>query len=82
LRIWIVPRDARPLELILADGLTSSPSITMPMCILRSVGQSVQYLVVFEPMTDDHVLTAVKTENEQIILVHGQDEERVPLPPR
>jgi hypothetical protein len=79
LRVWVVPRDAKPLELIIADGLTSSPSITMPMLILRSTGQSARYLVVFEPMKGDNSVISLKTEKEQVVIVRGKDEERVPL---
>ena len=74
-----MPQDAKPLELILADGLTSSPSITMPMLILRSTGQSARYLVILEPMKGDNSITAVKVDKERVVLVRGKDEERVPL---
>jgi len=79
LRVWIVPQDAKPLELILAEGLTSSPAITIPMLILRSAGVSVRYLVVLEPLKGENSITAIKVENEQVVIVRGKEQERVPL---
>ena len=79
LKLWVVPQDAQPLELILAEGLTGSPVVTMPMFVLRTIGRSAKYLVIFEPLNDTNSITSLKLSKDKIIMARGIDEESSPI---
>jgi hypothetical protein len=49
LRIWVVPQGG-PVEVILAEGPTNSPSERKPVLILRRRGREACFLTVFEPI--------------------------------
>ncbi len=83
--LWIVPLDGAPTEVIVADGLTTSPTAKGPMVILRRKGIAARYLTVIEPVDNKMPLTAVSTENAgpgkwpTLILTTAAGRQRVPL---
>jgi len=85
LRLWIVPANATPLELILADGLSNSPTARMPMVVLRQGGASARYLTLFEPLDEKAPLRAVRLERgiaggpAELVLERETESERVRL---
>ena len=50
LRIWLLPLDNTPTELIIADGLTKQPGETQPMLILRRRASQPRFLTLLEPI--------------------------------
>jgi hypothetical protein len=85
LRVWIVPVDDAPLELILADGLSNSPTARMPMVVLRRSGISARYVTLLEPVGETAPLRAVRLERgaaggpAALVLERATGSERLPL---
>ena len=63
LRLWVVPLDGTPTEIILGDGLTNDPALRMPMVILRRKGATVRYLTVIEPVDARDPLKDISVES-------------------
>jgi hypothetical protein len=63
LRIWLLPLDNTPIELILADGLTKQPGETQPMLILRRRALQARFLTVLEPIRAGEPLQDVRLSN-------------------
>lgn len=79
LRIWIVPTDGAPTEVILADGLTNMPDAKSPMLLLRRTGASTRFVTVIEPVEQQNPLRAVRVVKEQLVLERRSGAERVSL---
>ena len=60
LRIWLLPLDNTPTELILADGLTKQPGQTQPMLVLRCRAPQTRFLTVLEPVRAAEPLQEVR----------------------
>lgn len=63
-RIWIVPTDESPAEVIVAEGPTNSPKETKPMLILRRTAAAARFVTVLEPVTQAQSLGGVRTEKD------------------
>lgn len=59
-RIWVAPVDGTPTEAIIAEGLTNSPEVTMPMLVLRRNGARARFVTVMEPVQAGAEVRAVK----------------------
>ena len=62
LRVWMVPAGDTPTEAILAEGLTNSPEVKMPMLVLRRNAPGARFLTVIEPVNAGDELRGVKLE--------------------
>jgi hypothetical protein len=84
LRIWIVPTDRTPAEVILADGLTNSPDRTIPMLVLRRNAVQSRFLTFVEPVNRDaplravHLAPASGDHPSYLILQDAEGNQRVP----
>ena len=61
-RIWIVPLDGTPTELMLAEGPTNRPDARLPMLILRRTATRARFVTVLEPVEQVESLRAVRVE--------------------
>jgi hypothetical protein len=77
LRVWVPGDDAT--EVIVADGLTSSPDRKMTMLILRRKGADTRFLTVLEPVNPGDVVRAVRTEKSELVIESASGTRRVPL---
>lgn len=66
LRIWIVPLDETPTEIILGDGLTKQPGEKLPMLILRRRTEQTRFLTVLEPIRSGKPLENVQVSNSGV----------------
>ncbi len=63
-RIWIVPTDESPTEVIVAEGPTNSPKETRPMLILRRTAAATRFVTVLGPVNQAQSLRGVRTEKD------------------
>jgi hypothetical protein len=82
LRVWIVPADDHPLQLILADGLTNTPGTTMPMLLLRQTAASVRFVTVLEPIDPKNPVRSVAWRGGQLQIERADHATLLSLPPR
>lgn len=62
LRVWIVPSDAVPAQVILGEGLTNSPEGRMAVLILRRKAPRARFLSVIEPVNGQDPILSVRLE--------------------
>ncbi|HUT90850.1 MAG TPA: heparinase II/III family protein [Thermoguttaceae bacterium] len=62
LRVWIVPTDESPTEVMVAEGPTNTPDEKMPMLILRRTAAHTRFVTVLEPVKQGELLRAVRSE--------------------
>jgi hypothetical protein len=79
LRIWVVPADETPVEVIVAEGLTKAPDVKMPMLLLRRTGADARFVTVIEPVDARNPLRAVRFEGGGLVLERPTGSERVPV---
>jgi hypothetical protein len=63
-RVWIVPTDESPTEVIVAEGPTNSPKETRPMLILRRTAAATRFVTVLGPVNQAQSLRGVRTEKD------------------
>jgi len=86
LRIWIVPSDKMPTEVIVAEGLTDAPDRTMPMLVVRRKATRARFITVIEPVIADSPLRAVRwqqaagQESTVLVLEGNTGSQRVTIP--
>jgi len=91
LRIWLIPAPGEgppsPAQIILANGLTNSPTGRMPMLVVRRQAPVASFLAVFEPLGTGAALTAVQAVAghdggpAELVMERGAAAERLPLDP-
>ncbi|MEK7408656.1 MAG: heparinase II/III family protein [Acidobacteriota bacterium] len=85
LRIWIVSNERTPAEVVLAEGLTNSPDVKMPMLVVRRKAPRSRFVTVFEPVRADNPLRGIRVEAAAdgepaaLLLESAQPVRRVPL---
>ena len=62
LRLWIIPTDGAPTELIVGEGLTNSPDVKMAMLILRREAARARFVTVIEPFEPHDSIRAARIE--------------------
>ncbi|MBC8876800.1 MAG: hypothetical protein H8E44_45815 [Planctomycetes bacterium] len=71
-RIWIVPTDDTPTDVMVAEGPTNRPDARMPMLILRRTATRTRFVTVLEPVQEVESLQAVRADT-------GADGNRISL---
>ena len=79
LRLWILPADNTPTELVIGEGLTNAPDAKMPMVVIRRSGERTRFVTVFEPMDGSAPLTAVRLAGQTVTLQRDGRSERISL---
>jgi hypothetical protein len=83
LRLWGVPVDRTPAEVIVADGPTNAPNARQPIVIVRRSAASARFVTVLEPVPDDAGLRAVRLTVEtgrlSLVLDRASGSERIEL---
>jgi len=86
LRIWIVPLDHAPTEVIVADGLTNKPERKQPMLILRRRASQTRFVTVLEPVRAEeplqnvHLTTSKAGSGPALILRSSKGAREIALP--
>jgi hypothetical protein len=62
LRLWILPTDGTPTEVIIGEGLTHSPNAKMPMLILRRKAAHARFVTVIEPVESNDPIRGARLE--------------------
>ncbi len=78
-RVWVAALDTTPMRVLIADGLTNNPNVTMPMLVLRRKGAAARFVTVMEPIETAGPVRAVRVETDHVILVRAAGETRVGL---
>ena len=68
LRVWVLPVDGAPVEVIVASGLTNSSDVRMPMLVLRQRGAEAKFITVIEPVDPAHPVRAVRLERGEPVI--------------
>ncbi len=71
LRVWVVPAEDTPIEVIAASGLTNSPDVRMPMLVLRQRGTKAKFITVIEPVDPASPVQAVRLERGEPVIERG-----------
>ncbi|MHB8903260.1 MAG: heparinase II/III domain-containing protein, partial [Thermoguttaceae bacterium] len=86
-RVWLVPLDGAPTELVLAEGPTNSPTAKVPMLVLRRSAAQARFVTVFEPVESGAILQSVRAEPQPggkglaLVLQWPSSTERLTLAP-
>jgi hypothetical protein len=62
LRLWIIPTDSAPAELIICEGPTNSPVAKMAMLVLRRKATRARFVTVIEPVQPHDPIRGARIE--------------------
>jgi hypothetical protein len=85
LRLWIIPADGTPTNLIIGEGLTNSPDVKMAMLILRRKAGHARFVAVIEPVEPNDTIRGVRIEKNTrgsadiLVFERSSGAQRVPL---
>jgi len=85
LRLWIIPTDGAPTDLIIGEGLTNSPDGKMAMLILRRKAAHARFVTVIEPVESHdpirgaHVEKNTKDNADLLVLERSSGVQHVSL---
>lgn len=66
LRVWVAAEGST--EVIVAEGLTNSPDRKMTMLILRRKAAQTRFAAVFEPVSPEETVRAVRIEKAGVVI--------------
>jgi hypothetical protein len=62
LRLWNIPTDSTPTDLIIGEGLTNSPDVKMAMLILRRKAAHARFVTLIEPVESHDPIRGARVE--------------------
>jgi hypothetical protein len=62
LRLWIIPTDSTPTDLVIGEGLTNSPDVKMVMLVLRRKATRARFVNVIEPVESHDPIRGARIE--------------------